>query len=186
MALMDAMPPLPAVLMHRAAITRAAQFRFGIPAPVALLAATMHQESNGRLDVVSRTGATGPYQFMPATATWVASQLGNTAQANDPSWAIPAAAWYISYLYKAVAPAYADDCRRFGAALSAYNGGLGWHNRRRAKAGDPSDFWNSVRLVNPGITPGNQRENAEYPQRIVYDLQARYRILGGRLICISS
>jgi len=31
----------------------------------------------------------------------------------------------------------------------------------------------------------NQKENSEYPFRIVYERQAQFRALGGRLVCIT-
>lgn len=178
---MDALPP--ELLIHRPAIVREYQYRFGIPAPLPLAAAQMKQESDFNANAVSRTGAKGLLQFMPRTADDVGKQLGAPANPVDPTWAIRAGAYYLRQLYGQVD--YPTSCDRFGAALSAYNGGLGWHNRRRAKAADPQDFWGSVRKINPGITPGNQRENETYPERIVYLLQARFRLMGGRLICIS-
>lgn len=178
---MDALPPQ--VLPHRAAIIREAQFRFGIPAPAALIAAQLQQESNFDPSARSRVGAMGMGQFMPQTAKWVGAELKGEAAPLDAGWSIRATVFYMRWLYDRVI--YPTDCDRFGAALSAYNGGLGWHNKRRGQAPDPGDFWGSVRHINPGITAGNQQENAEYPHRIVYDRQARFRALGGRLVCIS-
>lgn len=179
--MIDALPV--EVLPHRAAIVREAQFRFGIPAPAAAIAGQLQQESGFKADARSRVGALGMAQFMPATAKWVAADLNATAAPLDPQWSIRAVAYYMKWLYDRVS--YRGDCDRYGAALSSYNGGLGWHNKRQAKAADPQDFWGSVRLVNPGITDANQRENQDYPQRIIYDRQNRFRALGGRLVCIS-
>ena len=178
---MDALPA--ELLPHRAAIVREYQYQFGIPAPLPLAAAQMAQESGFNPDAKSRTGARGLLQFMPRTADQVGTDIGWPAEPSNPAWAIRAGAYYLRQLYDQVD--YPSDCDKFGAALSAYNGGMGWHNRRRAKAADPMDFWNSVRPINPGITPGNQRENETYPQRIVYTLQARFRQMGGRMVCIE-
>lgn len=178
---MDALPP--EVAVYRNAIVREAQFRFGIPAPAALFAAQIKQESDYNPDARSRVGALGLMQFMPRTARWAGEELGSPASPLDPLWAIRAGVFYVRWLFDRVN--YPRECDRFGAALSAYNGGLGWHDKRRAQAADPDDFWGSVRTINPGIAPGNQTENERYPQRIIYGLQARFRAIGGRLVCIE-
>lgn len=175
-------PPLPAeVRRYQPIIVREWQYRFGKPAPLAAAVAQMHQESGFNPDAKSRVGALGLQQFMPSTARWVGDQIG-PGVATDPQWAIRAGAWYMRYLYDSVK--YATDCDRYGAALSAYNGGLGWHNKRQARASEPLNFWSSVRTINPGILDSNQRENEQYSQRIVYTLQPRYRAMGGRLVCL--
>ena len=80
---------------------------------------------------------------------------------------------------------YKNECDRWGAALSAYNGGLGWHNKRRGRAEDPQDFWGSVRGINPGITDGNQRENFDYPHKIIFKHQPQFVRVGDKKICIN-
>lgn len=179
--MIDALPV--EVLPYRAAIVREAQFRFGIPAPVAVMAGQIAQESAFNPSARSRVGALGLNQFMPRTAQWAGEQLGVPAAPLSPEWAIRAGVFYMRWLFDRVS--YPTECDRYGAALSAYNGGLGWHDKRQRMAAEPLDFWGSVRLVNPGITAANQRENEEYPKRIIYGHQARFRALGGRLICIS-
>lgn len=178
---MDALPA--ELLPHRSQIVREAQFRFGIPAPLAAIAAQIAQESGFDATANSRVGARGLLQIMPKTADFIGESIGERGDPADPQWAIRAGVWYMRYLYDRVA--YQRECDRYGAALSAYNGGLGWHNRRQAAARDPQDFWGSVRTINPGITAANQRENERYSWRIVYTLQARFRAMGGKLVCIS-
>lgn len=170
--------------LYRPTVTRHAAFYFGLPPPVPLLMAQIMQESSFNPMAVSRTGASGLMQFMPVTAQW-ASATANFGPAlpSDPAWAIRAGAWYDRYLFDRVA--YLDDCNKWGATLSSYNGGLGWHNKRQLAAENPLDFWNSVRLVNPGITPSNQVENQSYPDRIIYKLQPRFVKIGDRKVCID-
>jgi LysM repeat protein len=56
--------------------------RFGVPAPLAL--AVAWQESGWRQDVVSRAGAIGVMQLLPATAEWVAmTMLGEPVEPYD-------------------------------------------------------------------------------------------------------
>jgi len=160
----------------RPTITRAAQLYFGIPAPSPVIAAQIAQESSFNPQARSRAGAAGLMQFMPSTSEWAGNQMHDAAQPLNPAWAIRAGVWYDRWLYDRVG--YASDCDKWGAALSAYNGGLGWHNKRRAAARDPQDFWNSVRTINPGVSPDNQRENAGYPERIVYRWQPVFATWG--------
>ena len=170
--------------LYRPLVARYATFYFGLPPPVPLIMGQIMQESRFDAKARSRTGALGPMQFMPQTATWAATAGSfGPAQPADPVWAVRAGIWYDRFLFDRVV--YADDCHRWGAALSSYNGGLGWHNKRQLAANDPFDFWGSVRVVNPGITVGNQKENQEYPHRIVYKHQLQFVRVGDRKVCIN-
>ena len=162
-------------------IRASAEFYFGIPAPVPVILGQITQESGFDENAISQAGAMGMLQFMPVTAKW-ASQAGGfgVAAPLDPKWAIKAGVWYDRHLYDRAT--YPTPCGKWGAALSGYNGGERWHQRRQAAAGAPTDFWNSVRLVNPGITAANQRENQEYPYRIVFKHQPKFATFGP-LVC---
>lgn len=170
--------------LYRPTVARHAAFYFGLPPPTPVLMAQIMQESSFNPAAESRTGATGLLQFMPQTAAWAADagSLG-PVQPYDAGWAIRAGAWYDRFLFDRVV--YMDDCSKWGAALSAYNGGLGWHNKRQLAANDPFNFWSSVRLVNPGISVPNQIENQEYPQRIIFKLQDRFYKIGDLKVCIQ-
>ena len=165
-------------------IRASAEFYFGIPAPVPMILAQITQESGFDPAARSYVGAQGLLQFMPATAKW-AAQAGGFGVSNplDPAWSIKAGTWYDRWLYDRTG--YATPCHKWGAALSSYNGGLGWHNKRKVLAARPDDFWNSVRLVNPGITPSNQSENETYPYKIVFKHQPKYATFGP-LVCKGS
>lgn len=173
---------LPPEVPYLDTIRDAAEMRFGVPAPIPAIVAQIAQESGFDPRAQSRVGAKGLMQFMDGTAEF-AAEAGKFGKPNpfDPEWNLRAGIWYDRWLYDRVY--YAQECHRWGAALSSYNGGLGWHNRRRASAADPTDFWGSVRMVNPGITAPNQRENQEYPHRILIERQPRYFALGGKRVC---
>lgn len=168
---------------YKRELLRQARLEYGLDAPVAALAAQVEQESSWDPSARSPVGAQGLAQFMPGTAADMARRLGGPAQPLNAAWALRAHSVYMRELANAIR--YRTECDTFGAALSSYNGGLGWHNRRRALALDPSDFWYSVRLVNPGITAANQQENEDYPQRIIYVRQPKY-LTWGRGICMDS
>lgn len=165
----------------RGDLLRETQFRFGIPAPVAVVAGQIAQESAFNPAARSAVGAAGLLQFMPKTASWAARYVGEGSPL-DARWALRAGVWYDRFLYERAD--YPSDCQKWGAALSGYNGGEGWQQRRRAVAANPNDFWNSVRLVNPGISAQNQRENQEYSYRIVFVHQPHFAALGGRRVCM--
>ena len=163
---------------YRAALVSAARQEFGLNAPVALLAAQIHQESRWRENAVSPAGAKGLAQFMPATARWlpeVAPHTGEPAPFN-PGWSLRAMCAYDKYLYSRIRNA-AGECDRWAFTLCAYNGGLGWVNRDRAlaqrKGLDPAVYWKQVETVNAGRRASAFRENRGYPERI-FRIQRAY------------
>lgn len=164
-----------AAVKHRAELTRIAHAEWGLDAPIAAFAAQIHQESGWRADAVSRVGAQGMAQFMPATASWWCERLGMTAAAclpTNPTWAMRALVGYDRWLFERVRGATEAD--RMWAALRAYNGGLG-HWQAEAKAAG------SVARVAVDAACGQTRrhvshcpENLGYPRRILLVLQPRY------------
>lgn len=168
---------------YRPVVAQYAAFYFGLPPPTPVFMAQIKQESNFRRDAKSPVGALGLMQQMPATAKWIGAEIALPATPLDPEWSIRAGVWYDKFLFDRVP--YKNVCDKWGAALSSYNGGLGWHNKRRGRAEDPQDFWNSVRWINPGITAANQGENQEYPYRIVYKHQPAFFRIGDRKVCFN-
>lgn len=163
-------------------IRKESEFRFGIPAPVPVVAAQLMQESGFKPDARSPVGAVGIGQFMPATWTWAAKASGADVGASplDPRAGIKVAVWYDRFLYDRVAYAI-DPCNKWLFALSAYNGGERRVQQRQALSPHPGE-WEATHILNPGITESNQRENAGYPRSIIYKLQPEFRTLGP-LIC---
>lgn len=185
--------------VYQRQITTEAHTVFGLSAPVATLAAQIHQESGCRADAVSRVGAGGLAQFMPATARDMASiypsELG-PADVTNPRWAIKAQARYMRDLTRSTPGKTECDTWAFG--LAAYNGGLGWVRRDQAacrgvaisddRCGpcDPAQWFGHVAMTpDPRRSPANIRENRGYPKRILLDLSPRYVTAGyGRgVIC---
>lgn len=163
---------------YRRVLESNASYVWGMEARIPVFGAQMHQESSCNAAAQSSVGAQGIAQFMPGTAGDTARkhpELGGP-QPFDPEWALRAMVTYDHDLFQQVR--YPKECDRMGAMLSAYNGGLGWHNRRQARAGNPNDFWDSVRVVNPGITEASQAENQRYPVAIIKELQPRYASWG--------
>lgn len=173
---------------YRLQLQRAAGAEFGLDAPVARLAAQIHQESRWRPDAASKF-AQGLAQFTPSTAAWlpeVCPQLGGFDR-WDPGQAIRGLACYDAWLYRRVKPignTPLSECTRWHFTLRAYNGGEGWLARERRLAltanqvpkADPND-WSQVARFRARATWA-LRENLGYPQRIIYTVEPRYVAAG--------
>jgi membrane-bound lytic murein transglycosylase D len=83
---------------------------------------------------VSRTGATGPWQFMPATAKGYGLKMDKTIdERKDPATASHAAAAYFRDAY--------NDLGDWVLAIAAYNCGKGAVARAIQRSGGKTDFW---------------------------------------------
>lgn len=174
---------------YRHILTREAHLHWGLDAPVARLAAQIHQESAWRADAKSPY-ADGLAQFTPATAEWIA-QVYPRALANpapySPGWAIRALVIYDRHLYHRVTAA--TPCDAWAFTLSAYNGGEGWRKRDQALCAsvpgcDPSRWWGHVEHYSPRAAWAF-RENRDYPQRILLRWEPIYIRAGwpGKAVC---
>ncbi len=106
--------------------------------PEALLFGIMAKESGGRVHAVSRAGASGPLQFMPATGQRFG--LGRRADGFDTRFDPQLAARAnVAYLNERFAELNAD----LPMALAAYNGGEGRVARLYRQTGGKS-FWSSA------------------------------------------
>lgn len=176
----------PTAHRYRADLVRAAHTHWGLDAPIAAMAAQIHQESAWNPQAVSQVGAKGMAQFMPGTANWWC-QLNkmpvDQCQPNNPIWAIRALAGYDKWLWDRVQAA--NDKNRMAFALSAYNGGLGWVHRDKTLASskglDALMWFGGVEQVNAGRSAANWNENRTYPNRILNTLQSRYSTWGRSL-----
>lgn len=165
-----------AALQHRAELTRVAHAVWGLDAPVAMFAAQIHQESGWRADAVSRVGAQGMAQFMPATARWWCELQGVAAQdciPTNPTWAMRAMVGYDLWLYERVRGHTEFD--RSWAALRSYNGGFGhWQNEAAVvrPALDRQAVDSACGKARRHVS--HCTENLGYPRRILLQLQPRY------------
>lgn len=153
-------------------LTRLSRSVWGMDAPVSSLAAQLHQESAWDPNAQSWVGAQGLAQFMPATAADMGRRYGDIPQPFSPRWAMLNQSRYMKMLHDSVSGR--DDCQKYAFALAAYNGGLGWVNRRKALSREPDVCLGKTCEINPGITAANQRENADYPKRILIKLTPLY------------
>lgn len=178
----------PEATRWRAELTRQAHAQWGLDAPVPALAAQVHQESGWRADAVSRVGAQGMAQFMPATARWWCEVNRLTVadcQPSNPRWALRAVVGYDKWLWDRLGAAgepYRDAVKgrgaRLWATLRSYNGGLGhWHAESRLAAG-PLRTHIDAACGRARRAVVHCAENLGYPRRILFDLQPRYAAWG--------
>lgn len=168
----------PVAEQYRRDLARIAVSVWGLDAPIAALAAQIEQESAWRPDAISRVGAAGLTQFMPATARDIAARYGGgPPNPFDPRWAMTAQSQYMRELKGLVSMAR-NESERYAFALAAYNGGLGRVRQRQRLSDDPGRCLNATCDINPGISESNQRENREYPRRILLLLLPRYHAAG--------
>lgn len=196
---------------YRLQVQRAAGEYFGLDAPVARLAAQIHQESAWRPTAASKY-AQGLAQFTPATAAWlpdVCPELGGFDPWN-PNQSVRAMACYDAWLYGRIKPfqwgsmsrsidtngaanafklkpGTVTECSRWHFTLRAYNGGEGWINRERRAAAAAG--WNPNRADEVAHTRLRAKwaheENTGYPHRILYRLEPAYLRAGwpGQAVC---
>lgn len=166
---------------YRALLVRTAHAVWGLDAPVAVFAAQVHQESAWRADAVSRVGAQGLAQVMPATATWIAGVDPALAarQPFSPAWALRALVTYDRWLYERTPARYAPKDRMW-VALRGYNGGLGHWQAEAAASGAarPTRVQVDAACGRAKRAPVHCRENLDYPHRILVVIQPRYAAWG--------
>lgn len=180
---------------HRATLTRAAHTAWGLDAPIAALAAQVHQESGWRANALSPVGAQGLTQFMPATARWWCAreqQSASECQPYNPTWALRSMVGYDKYLYDLV-PARFTPYERLYVALRGYNGGLGhWRAEAAiAAASGATNHFPSLTQIDAACGKARRAavhcaENLGYPRRILLGLQPRYASWGATLFPESN
>lgn len=167
---------------YKLTLLREAHSQWGLGAPVPAFAAQVHQESGWRPDAVSRVGARGLAQFMPATARWWCERT-RVAQSDclphNPAWALRALVGYDKFLFDR-APVRMSDFDRLWLALRGYNGGEGhWQAEARSTGLREPTLADIDRACGTARrAPVHCRENLHYPRRILLELQPRYDTWG--------
>ncbi len=184
-ALTFAQEPPRVALKYRADLVRSARLVWGLDAPVAVMAAQVHQESGWRPDARSAY-AHGLAQFTPDTAEWIAGQDAALAGADtgNPVWALRALARYDKWLYDRIPAASNAACDRWWGALRGYNGGLG-HWRKEARLAAPSRDRGAIdaQCGRASRHVSHCRENLAYPRLILTKWQPLYASWGPGAKC---
>lgn len=175
---------------YREAMQESAWEVFGPDAPIATLAAQIHQESAWRIDAVSWAGAEGLGQFMPVTAKDMAARFPSFCSPPDPydaEWQFRCRDRYLRAEMRAQRTPGTTECDYWAFGLRAYNGGGSRIKKDRALTaamGFNPDSWLDVAMFNAGRRASAYKENKEYPERI-YRLEFRYRSWGRGLECLT-
>ncbi|MYM32245.1 transglycosylase SLT domain-containing protein [Duganella sp. CY15W] len=160
---------------YRAELTRIAHSTWGMDAPVPVFAAQIHQESGWNPDAISKVGARGMGQFMPATASWWCKLVGLAAgdcQPSNPTWAMRSLVGYDRWLFDRVGGTSLYD--RLWAMLRAYNGGLGHWQKEASTSANLTHSAVDAQCGQASRAAVHCAENVGYPQRILEKLQAAY------------
>lgn len=170
--------------LYRMKLQREVARNFGLDAPVARLAAQIHQESGWRADARSPF-ANGLTQFTPATAKWLPEVCPAVGEPDpwDPDWSLRAQSCYDAWLFarvKRLPGTTMTTCTRWHFTLRAYNGGEGWlmkDRRLAAAAGKDPNRWDDVAGYRSRAVWAH-KENTEYPRRIMERLEPAYILAG--------
>jgi soluble lytic murein transglycosylase-like protein len=167
-------------LRYRAALEQAATGTFGLDAPVARIAAQIHQESDWKPNAASPY-AQGLAQFTPPTALWLPTVCPGVGEPDpwDASWSIRAIVCYDHYLY--VHAPGRDECNRWAFALSDYNGGQGNRAREQRLAAqngaDSLTWFDNVEKYNRRSATA-WRENRNYVRLVLLVFEPEYLAQG--------
>ena len=173
----------PAALKYRADLTREAHFVFGLNAPIDYLAGQIQQESGWRPGITAWDNGRGLAQFMDPTAEWISEryqELGEP-QPYNPLWAIRAMVRLDAYNAGRVAAA--TPCDQWGAALKAYNAGLGFVLRAQKRSSVPGKWFGSTEKINVGQSAKNFEYSRLYPRWIVFKHALKYSAWGHAINC---
>lgn len=176
-----------ASVRYRVQLERAAGAQFGMQAPVARIAAQIHQESAWRTTARSKY-AQGLSQFTPTTAAWLPQVCPEVGPADpwDAGWSMRAVVCYDAWLHDRARGA--TPCDRWAMTLSAYNGGESARDREIRMAyearDDPRQWFGQVERQRSRSAAAWQ-ENRDYVRRILLRLEPAYLAEGwpGTRVC---
>lgn len=168
----------PKANQYRATLTREAQAVFGLSAPVPMMAGQIHQESSWRADVTAWDNGRGLAQFMDGTAKWVSQAYPELGAPNpyDPKWAIRAMVRLDHFNFGRVKGL--NECEKWGAALKAYNAGLGYVQQAQKASSNPMLWFGVTEYVPTRQSAQNFEYSRTYPRKILFKHQPLYAFWG--------
>jgi hypothetical protein len=180
----QSVPRTPVIMLqYRAALTREAQFVYGINAPIPMFAGQIWQESGGKANAKAWDLGMGLGQFEPGTAKEIVKlypELGPSDPFN-PVWSIRALVRYDDWIYKRVKGVNA--CEVWGGSLDGYNAGLGYVQKAQRASPDPTVWFTKTEYVPTGQTAKNKEYSRVYPRIILFKHQAMFSTWGA-LTCL--
>jgi soluble lytic murein transglycosylase-like protein len=164
-----------ASLKYRSVLTREAHFVQGLDAPIPMYAAQIEQESGWRPGITSFDNGKGLAQFTGGTIDGIGQlypELGKSDPYN-PVWSIRALVRYDTWLQARVQGM--DECQRTAAALTGYNGGLGYVLQSQRASVRPGQWFGYTESVKSRQSTKNFEYSRAYPRWIIFNRQPQYR-----------
>ena len=120
---------------------------------------------------------------MDPTAAWASQQFKDLGkpQPYNPLWAIRAMTRLDAYNLAHVAAA--TPCDRWGAALKAYNAGLGFVLRAQKRSRTPGEWFGATEKINAGQSAKNFEYSRQYPRWIIFKHSPRFAQWGAAIDC---
>lgn len=167
---------------YRRDVMREAQAVYGPDAPSPMFLAQARQESSCRANVTASDLGRGLVQFMDGTSAQVSRLFPELGAPNpyDPRWSIRAQVRYDGWIARKLAGR--DECNRWAAALTGYNGGPGYVLQAQRASKDPGQWFGVTEYVPTRQSPANHEYARTYPRKILFIHQKRYATIG-RVVC---
>lgn len=133
---------------------------FGVPFDWRWFKAQAIAESTLDPGALSKVGAVGLMQIMPATFEEIRQHHPSFEEANKPYWNIAAGIWYDRRMFRHKTWADLPDSEKLRLAFASYNAGLGGALRAFNRTPPPAETWEQM-------APYAPRETRGYVARIV-------------------
>jgi len=140
----------------------------------AFIASVIHAESKFRPNAVSRAGAQGLMQIMPATGEWLADRLGVEGFTNEHLFDVETNIMLGSFYLRSLLDSHNQDIR---LALAAYNAGT---SNVRRWLDDPEFSRDGETLYHIPF-----EETRTYIERVLFNERVYGILYGGRDVFIS-
>lgn len=182
----DAQPVYQNCARFKGLVQREVNLWFGNSGSTPIIGALIYQES--RCNPTARNPSDGGAGLTQLTGerniTWLGDQIGQDINPWVPSQAIKAGVWLLAFNFQRVEGK--DECHRMGAALSAYNGGLGNVQESQRKSHWPSIWWGvTERYPTTRQSFDNFLHSRGYPHKVVWRHQPAFATWG-KMTCVGS
>jgi hypothetical protein len=167
-------------------VTKANRYYWGTDDYIAASMAQMFTESACNRYAESHAGAQGLNQFMPNTGKhleeFAKCGIGVDYDPFHLKWITYAGVCYNKFLYESNTT-FQAGCERYASAMSAYNGGNRWVSRKQNKCKgdcDKSLWFGHVEYMPTVRTKANERENRNYPRKVLIKFTPKFIEAGYR------
>jgi hypothetical protein len=157
----------------------------GFNAPVPMHLAQGRQESSCDPTITAWDKGRGFAQMMDATSAQVSKicpEIG-PPQPYSVVWSVNAMICYDNWLFRRVKGS--DDCEKWGAALTGYNGGLGYVIQSQSASSAPAVWFGVTEAIHSRQSAKNFAYARSYPRKILFQHQPKYA-QWGKTVCLKK